>query len=76
MPVQQEIILRFPSNKSLNHTGHQVSDNDEVADAHAKAFDGNGSVENDSGIRVRDLREGEERGGPSFQVLRASRLEI
>jgi hypothetical protein len=38
-----------------NNTWHEISDNDQVADAHAKTFDCNGSVEYNSRIWISDL---------------------
>jgi hypothetical protein len=72
MAVYQEIKSRLSSNKSLDDSGHQVSDNDKVANADTETFDRNRSIEDDGGIGVGHLREGEERGVPTVEILCAS----
>lgn len=38
--------------KAQHDTGHEISDNDHVGDADAKALDGDGQVEDDGGVGV------------------------
>lgn len=61
---------------ALHDAGHEVADDDHVGDADAEALDGNGEVEDDGGVGVGELREGEEGGGTAVEVSGASRLEV
>jgi hypothetical protein len=41
--------------KPSNNTWHEISDNDQITDAYAKAFDRNGSVEYNGRIWISNL---------------------
>ena len=75
MPVHQ--ISSVPRmSKALHNTGHEISDDDQVADADTEALDRNRRVKDDSGIGIGDLAEGEETGRATVQVPGAASLKI
>jgi hypothetical protein len=75
MPVHQ--ISSVPGmSKALHNTGHEISDDDQVADADAKALDRNRRVKDDSGVGIGDLAKGEETGRATVQVPGAASLKI
>lgn len=75
MSVQQ-IFGGGSIGKASHHTRHQVADDDEITDAYTEALDGNGGIENDSGIGVGDLAEGKETGRAAVEISGATSLEI
>ena len=56
MSVDKESYSSSILTKASDNTGHQVSNNDQIADSHPKAFDGNSSIKYYSCIRICDLR--------------------
>lgn len=60
VPVKQVRRVPVVANKAQDHSRHQVSDNDHVRNAHAKAFNGNCGIKNYRCVRVCYLRQGEE----------------
>ena len=56
MSVDEEAHSSSILTKPSDNAGHQVSDNDQIADSHPKAFDRNGGIKDDSCIRICDLR--------------------
>lgn len=75
MPVDKIVAWRRVG-KSSHDSGHQITDDDEVADAHAEALDGDCSIKDDGGVWVRDLAEGEETRGSSVEVFCAASLQV
>ena len=75
MSVQQ-IFGGGSIGETTHHTGHQVADDDEITDADTEALDGNGSIENDSGVGVGDLAESKETGRATVEISGATRLKI
>ena len=55
LPVDQESDVLSTGCEADDDAGHQVADDDEIADCHAKALDRNRRVEQDRGIRVCEL---------------------
>lgn len=62
--------------ETLHHTRHEISNNDQVANAHAKALDGDRRVEYHSRVGVCDLTEGKEAGRATIQISRTASLKI
>lgn len=60
MAIKQEFVDCRTTRKALNHTRHEISNDNEVADADTKAFDRDRGIENHGSIGIRDLRKGEE----------------
>ena len=56
LPVDQEVRVSSTGRKSSDHSGHEVSDDDKVADRHTEALDGDGGIEYDGEVGVCDLR--------------------
>ena len=56
MSVDEESYSSSIFTEAPYNTGHQVSDNDQIADSDPKAFDRNGGIKDDSCIRICDLR--------------------
>lgn len=56
LSVNQKIDTSRAWSKANYHSRHQVSNNNEVADRHAKALDRNRSIEYDGEIRICELR--------------------
>jgi len=56
MPIHQVANFAGAFVEAQHDAWHQVSNDDEVADANAKALDGDGGVEYDGEVRVSDLR--------------------
>lgn len=75
LSAEQELSL-WTVVESSDHPRHQISDDDQVADANAEAFDGNRRIKNYSSIRIGDLTQGEEAGRASVQIPRTSRLKV
>lgn len=74
--VAQEVKARIESTKGFCHSRHKVANDDHVGHANSEALDGNRSIKYHSGIRVRDLRQGEEGGCSPVQVASTPGLEI
>ena len=75
MPVHQISSIPWMP-EALHNTRHEVSDDDQVADAHTEAFDRNGGVEDDSSVGICDLAEGEETGRSAVQVPGTASLKV
>lgn len=56
MSIDEEAYSPGIFTESSDNAGHQVSDNDQIADSHPKAFDRNGGIKDHSCIRICDLR--------------------
>ena len=59
-----------------DNAGHQITNDDQIADTHPEALDGDGRVENDRRVRVCDLRQRKEAGRSTVQVGRATCLQV
>lgn len=75
MSVQQIFGSRSVC-KATDDTGHEIADDDEIADADTKALDSDGSVEDDGSVGVSDLAQSEETGIAAIQVSGASCLKV
>lgn len=75
MPVHQ-ICRTLGMSKSLNHTGHEVANNNEITDSNTEALDRDGRIEDHSRIRVCDLAEGKETSRAAVQVSCATSLKV
>jgi hypothetical protein len=58
LPINQEGNVSSTWCETPDDTRHEVSNDDQVANGHAEALDGDGGVEDDGEIRIRHLREG------------------
>lgn len=72
MTVDKEVINWLASDKALNHSRHEISNNDEIAHTDSKAFNRNSSIENYGGVGISQLRQREEGSASSIKILRAS----
>lgn len=75
MPVHQ-VCSTLRMSKSLNHTRHEVANDDQITDPDTEALDRNGCVEENSRIRVSDLTEGKETSRATIQVSCAASLKV
>jgi hypothetical protein len=76
LTINQEINISSTWCKALHHSGHQISNDDKIADCHSKALDGNSGIKYDGEIRVGELRKGRKRHLPAINVSCASSLEV
>ena len=56
MSVDEETYSSSIFTEPSDNAGHQVSDNDQIADPHPKAFDSDSGIKDHSCIRICDLR--------------------
>lgn len=76
VPVHQIRDLGRSTVESFHHAGHQVANDDQIRDGHAKALDGYSSLEKYGRVRIGHLGNGAKRGSPSVEVSGASGLEV
>lgn len=76
MPVHKVTDFSSVLIEAQDDAGHQVSDDDQVANSDSKALDRNGCIEHYRGVRVGDLRECKERGRATVDVLGAACLKV
>ena len=76
MSIHQESSPVCIPLQASNDTRHQIPDYDQVADSNSKALNGDSGIEDDRGVRVRNLGEGEKGRLASLQVSRTARLQI
>lgn len=56
LAVDEEVQVGSPWGETSNDAGHQVANDDEVADGDAEALDGDGGIEYDGEVGVCELR--------------------
>lgn len=76
LPVDEETDVCCARHKAHNHARHQIADNNQIADRHAKALHRNRRIEENARIRVRELAQRGERHMPPVNVPRAPRLQV
>jgi CxxC motif-containing protein (DUF1111 family) len=76
LTVHQKGNLPSAWRKASDNSGHQVSDDDKIADCDSEALDGNGAIEEDREVRICHLRKRREGHMPTVNVSRASRLQV
>ena len=57
MPIDQEGRICSSRRKASHHSWHQIANDDQIADSHAKALDGDGGIEYDGQVRIGQLGE-------------------
>lgn len=62
--------------EALNDPGHQIPNDDQIANTNPEALDSYCRIEYDGGIGVGDLGKGEKGSGSSLEISGASRLEV
>lgn len=75
LPVYQKrnVDSRCESN---HYSRHQIPNDDQVANCHAKALDRNSRIEYDGEVRIRELRKRSKRDMPAIQISCAASLEV
>ena len=76
VPVNEKAHVPGILVEAADNAGHEVADDDQVADADAKALDSDCRIKDDSRVGVRELREGKEGRRPALNVPGASRLQV
>lgn len=77
VPVREvRSLIRDGAVEPEDNLGHEIADDDQVGNTHSEALDGDGGVEEDRGVRIRELGDGEEGRAAALEVPGASALEV
>jgi hypothetical protein len=76
LTVDEEGYVVCTGHKANDNAGHEIADDDEIADSHTEALDGDGGVEENRDVGVGELGEGGERDMAAVDVAGAASLQI